>query len=214
MASNPLSKQKKKVQRGKSMFSKDKEESQSELAKTKVLVTINPNKSAKTVQKYQELRDTLIDILKDLEQNDIEQVTGTEPYVKKISTKNLGIEIGSKYKRVHAHFILSIKHYVEHYSIKKLRERLKDWLDENGRALSKNWYVNLKIINAYEENYANKEARKAAAIARENEDPDELNRLSDPRQEQNFHVRARNLKVLDRKQVPHMMVTGKRSYNK
>lgn len=176
--------------------------------KTKVLVTLNPNKAPKNEAQKQDMIKTFVDILGDMEEN-LEEICGKEPYMKKISTKNLSFEIGGKYHRLHCHFILSMRHYVAKYSISKLRLRLKDWLDDNGIALERSWAVFLTLAPSFKENYAIKEARKIACEEHENDDPEELERLSDPREMKTYG----KVDVLDPTEVLSIYQNNRRKYN-
>lgn len=155
---------------------------------------------------------TFVDILGDFD-NNLEEIVGKDPYIKKISTKNLNFEVGKKFHRLHAHFILSIQHYVNKYSISKLRERIKDWMDENGRALEKSWAVYLTLAPTFKENYASKEARKLKADQLEDKDPEELERLSDGREEKTYKVHNKEVSALSAKEILSVAETGKRTYN-
>lgn len=180
---------------------------------TKVLVTLNPNKAVKNAADFEQKKQTFLDILGDFEEN-LEEICGREPFVKKITTKNLSLELGKKFKRLHAHFILKIQHFVKNYSLDKLRWRIKDFFDLEGIALSNSWAVFITLAPAYKENYATKEARRLSAdeIAEEG-DPEELQRLSDERPEKHYSVGSHHLNALDGKQAMYIVQTGKRSYN-
>lgn len=118
---------------------------------TKVLVTLNPNKVFHPLQPEanKEIETTFWDILEDMEQNGMEQIVGREPYIKEIETQDYNLEVGGKFHRIHGHFILTIKHYLEKYSLKKLQFRMQEWLNENGTGLvspSKSWSVFLRTF--------------------------------------------------------------------
>jgi len=187
---------------------------------TKVLVTLNPNKVFKPNRPEANdlIQEKIWDILEDMEQNAMETIVGNATYIKSIKTSNYAIEVGSKFHRIHAHFVLTIKHFLEKYSLKKLQQRLQDWLNDNGSSIvpaSKNWSVYLRLLPLYAANYTSKEGRYETAQRKKYLDKEEYDRLSDPRTEttvshgwKHFKVMSNNLATIE-----SMSRTGIRNYN-
>ena len=187
---------------------------------TKVLVTVNPNKVFKEnkPQANDLVQEKFWDILEDMEKNGLETIVGNATYIKSIKTSNYAVEVGSKFHRIHAHFVLTIKHFLEKYSLKKLQARLQDWLNENSSTLvpaSKNWSVYLRLLPLYAANYTSKEGRYETAARKKYLDKEEFDRLSDPRAEvqvthgwKHFKVMSNNLATIE-----SMSASGRRNYN-
>lgn len=184
---------------------------------TKVLVTLNPNKAARSPTAMDQVERDIKNVLREMDREDhLSEICGNNPYVESYGTSDLGLEVGSKQHRVHAHFILEIKHYVLHYSLKKLRERIKEFFDEYGVDLSSNWYVHLTIVPAYKENYATKEKRRAKALAMEDFGNEEYARLADTATESTYRVHNKEINVLDPTPDTANFVaahSGQRDYN-
>ena len=187
---------------------------------TQVLVTLNPNKVFQIhhPQANEDVQEKFWDILEDMEQNGMGIIVGKEPYIKSIKTSDFAIEVGSKFKRIHAHFVLTIKHFLEKYSLKKLQQRLQDWLNENGTGLvtsSKNWSVFLRLLPLFAKNYTSKEGRYETAQRKKYLAPEEYERLSDPRKEIEVNHGWKHFKVManNTSTIQSMVQTGKRNYN-
>ena len=185
-----------------------------------MLVTVNPNKVFKEnkPQANDLVQEKLWDILEDMEQNGMETIVGSGTYIKSIKTSSYAVEVGSKFHRIHAHFVLTIKHFLEKYSLKKLQARIQDWLNDNDSTLvpvSKNWSVYLRLLPLYADNYTSKEGRYETAQRKKYLDKEEYDRLSDPRTEtvvthgwKHFRVMSNNLATIE-----SMSATGRRNYN-
>ena len=108
------------------------------------------------------------------------QVFGKPPLVDEVQYVAYATEIGEKYKKAHFNLQVDIWHYVQYYSIHKLRKRMKKWLKQHYKP-NKNWNVFISLINRKRTNYSNKDERKKA-YARYNTKPElqeELHRLSE-----------------------------------
>jgi hypothetical protein len=112
------------------------------------------------------------------------EVFGNKKAVPRVEVDALGMEFGEKKKRLHAHLQLKIHHQIGAYSIKKMRDRLKQVLDRYGQDITPGFHVhtakNDRAGGAYQ-NYATKEARKAnnIRVANDSSMSDEVERLSD-----------------------------------
>lgn len=135
---------------------------------TRVMYTINTNTmhlSEAEVEAYAaHFYDMIITLHEDIEES--EQVFGSERYVDWEFTTDPAVEIGGRFHRTHVHFNLTLKHALPKYSIRKLNQRFKDYIDnfpvpDGMQPVSHAIYAKL---SGYQDNYANKEQRWAANV--------------------------------------------------
>lgn len=130
--------------------------------KTKVHLMINTNKHYSEQQLASKKR-VFGNIIDDWADRGLEFTVGQDYWIQSVDlAEESALEVGGKFGRLHAHLVLTITHYVHKYSVPKLRERVKEWLDQNGRDLATSWNVFFRKDNStYRfENYASKVARK------------------------------------------------------
>jgi hypothetical protein len=148
---------------------------------TAVHVTCNSNKAAFTrgvwLQKRTETRDLFVnDLFGDPVA--VNMVFGGDEAVDEVKITRIGVEIGTKQRRVHIHFTAEVYHYVRGYSLRKLNSRLKEWLNQNSGF--DGWAVWIRLLPRRQENYANKVSRQKAYKDKWNEESThEYERLSD-----------------------------------
>lgn len=181
-------------------------------------LTANSNKPVHTEKAYNEISDYLEGVFKNQILGDEEvasEIFGDHPWVQSVSVKSFGVELGSVQHRAHAHIVIHIKHRVPTYSLNKLRERMRTWLNKNCLEHGiKGWHLYTKLIPAYQINYANKEDRWDANDSVEGTaDEDEKARLEDDRDLLELTKGMKTLRVLEGNE--HIVDNkGHRSYNK
>jgi hypothetical protein len=154
---------------------------------TRVNIMANSNR----VMHNQEEFDWFVDEMWDLnellfnDQENLSYVFGGDPYVNEVHVgeNDFGVEVGSKQHRGHIHVLVTITHQIPRYSTGKLHARLKNWFDSqwSGDDKSKGWNIRVGLAGGGERsNYNNKEQRYAMNDAID-EDDEEVQRLSDPR---------------------------------
>jgi hypothetical protein len=124
------------------------------------------------------------------QEDEAEEVFGKPPLVDEVEFIAYATEIGDKYKKAHFNLQVDIWHYVERYSVNKLRKRMKEWLDTYYTP-KRNWNVFCSLLKRSRTNYANKDLRRIA-YKKMNAKPElqtELRRLSgrrktDPRMDE------------------------------
>jgi hypothetical protein len=89
------------------------------------------------------------------------EVFGEEPLVDEVRFVSFATEKGEKYHKAHFNLQVDIWHYVQFYSIHKLRKRMKEWLKKMYKP-ERNWNVFVSLMNEKRTNYANKEERQKA----------------------------------------------------
>lgn len=166
---------------------------------TIVSLTMNANFALNTQEELEEFDEEMQQLLlRDLAQPiNRQKVFGNVKLVKKVKFANFESDIGDKYRKAHVHLTVTIKHRVQKYSVVKLAERLKNWLDEN-YTRSHGWYVHAKLVKAKELNYNNKHSRHAMnqQVASNPSFTQELDRLEDPRILVDRVRNGRNIKKL------------------
>jgi hypothetical protein len=150
---------------------------------TVVQFTANTNFSLQT----QEQLDDFTEEMKQLFLIDIqpfqEELFGDEFLVPSVEISSFEADIGDKFHKAHVHFVVTLKHKLQKYSVKKLKDRVKNWLNQQ-YTRSKGWYVYTVLMDFRRANYANKHGRDAAnqEVDEMAEYQDEIERLSDDRQ--------------------------------
>lgn len=185
---------------------------------TEVSITANSNKPISTADQWNQFSTELSQLLEDglfgEDPKPGDFVFGEFPWVQAVRAVAFGLEIGEKQHRGHFHLVVEIRHIMQRYSIKKFRDRFKQWLDKNygSKKGIGNWHVYTKLSPRYDVNYANKNNRWAAndAIERSKARSNgEKVRLQDERmvvQVGKARVLEGNQGIIDSK--------GRRSYNK
>src|SRR5687768_2158554 len=112
---------------------------------TTIYFVLNSQISMKGLSEGQvtEIGDEVDDFLMDnLLQNGtvLANIFGKKPLVKSISVDRLDWEIGNKMHRLHANLVVTIHHHVGKYSIEKINDRLRLWLNAQDTR-SNGWHV-------------------------------------------------------------------------
>jgi hypothetical protein len=167
---------------------------------TVISVMANTNKRITTESAFQQFEETVEDLFQNSlfgSDTEVDEVFGNSPWVTQINVKSFGIEVGNKQLRGHVHLVVEIKHIIPRYSIRKLRIRLKSWLDSNSDWSS--WNIYLRLSPTYQENYANKEARWANndKVEKEQANNEEFQELSEDKEMKKMVWKMKNLRVLD-----------------
>lgn len=185
---------------------------------TRVMYTVNTNTmhlSQIDLSSYGQHFMDMIDRLYD-DDEEAAEVFGDSNYVDwEITTNPIVVEVGSKFHRSHVHFNLTLKHCLPNYSIRKLNQRFKEYIDAfptpDGMEPIK--HAVFSRLNGWDDNYANKELRD---IVNRNAPTDaEARRLSEP-VTQEEHVKNIGGKTVHYKTYPgnaNIFVENKRRYN-
>lgn len=133
---------------------------------TRVMYTINTNTMHLTqgeIDAYGAHFMSMIDALYDDGESG-EEVFGASEYVDWEVNGNPSVEIGDKFHRTHVHFNVTIRHALPNYSVRKLSERLKQFLDDFTPPEGQQQFRHAVFarLNGWDENYANKYQRWAA----------------------------------------------------
>lgn len=148
---------------------------------TPISLMCNSNIQYKHYRDYVKFTETIHsliidDLMQDKENAD--EVFGREPFVDEVILKAFSPERGGWQRRAHFNLVLEIYHQVDTYSLVKLRDRMKDFLDESFQQ-SKGWNVWVTLSKQWDVNYAIKEERWAQNDAVDHEDPEYLRLASD-----------------------------------
>lgn len=131
---------------------------------TSIFFVINSNVGVqnRTPDQLNELRDSFDDhIMNYLLQSPaaMSKVFGETPLVESLRVERFDWEVGDKVHRLHANLIVTIHHHVKNYSVDKVNQRLREWLNAQEMPPAKGWYVHSFLVDRRAENYANKNKR-------------------------------------------------------
>lgn len=166
---------------------------------TVISVTCNTNFSLNYQEELEIFHGEMVELFLRLlpQPRNRQAVFGNAKLVKSVKFTNFETDLGDKYRKAHVHLIISLKHTVQKYSVKKLKDRLHAWLNEN-YTKAKNWYVHIVLEKVARTNYNNKNARRASnAVAGNNpSNQTELQRLQDPRSLVTVEENGKNIQKL------------------
>lgn len=191
---------------------------------TTVSITANSNKALYTSDAFSEWESEIELLLKEGlfgDPKSMSVVFGAPLWIHKVTVKSFGPELGSQQHRAHFHMVVEILHRFGKYSIRKLRERFKSWLNENYGASKgvMGWNIYFKLVPTYQSNYANKESRWALNdLIEESVKPSdpgfaEKERLEDDRPMSRVPGRKKEIRVLQGNE-DKVDSEGRRDYNK
>jgi hypothetical protein len=151
------------------------------LNKTSVNFMCNSNKYTPTKADFQTWANNVIPAIdRGLfdSAGEVDKVFGRSPLVDEVILHGINAEVG-KPLRAHINIGVTILHQVPKYSIKKLRERLKAWLDLNVPLERGTWNVHQRLRPMYHDNYNNKDVRWANndQVQQDYDEDDEMQRL-------------------------------------
>ncbi len=108
---------------------------------------------------WEEFRDLIQDA------DAIKEIFGDRQFVNKPAIMSVGVEKGSAKHRTHFNLVVSFKHSIPLYSVKKLNQRFKQWLDQElGHFITGGWALFGKLVGGYAHNYAIKDTRWEANL--------------------------------------------------
>ena len=99
---------------------------------TIIAFQFNSNMRILTQQQFDDFEKEVTDLFQNKLQQYSDWLFGNAALIKNVTFESFGVEVGDVQKRGHIHTTVRIEHKVPNYSISKLKQRFKLWLDTHG----------------------------------------------------------------------------------
>ena len=112
-----------------------------------------------TQQQFEDFEKKVTDLFQNKLQQYSDWLFGNAALIKNVTFETYGVEVDDVQKWGHIHTTVRIEHKVPNYSLSKLKQRFKLWLDTNGPG--NGWYVYARLTeDGAQLNYDNKRLKE------------------------------------------------------